>query len=174
MAGTEFFSRPLDEELANLDLYLLPADSDDLVNATRASISADSNVEHIFWQLPSAGSYKIKVVHNGGLFDFQDYALAWWAGEAIPGDFDNDGDVDGDDLNQWKSNFGTGPGGDADGDGDSDGNDFAIWQQNLGRTSATINSGSVPEPVAFMLFALGAPLVLRRRDSVFCKASLTP
>jgi hypothetical protein len=48
----------------------------------------------------------------------------------IPGDFDDDGDVDEDDLSQWKGDFGQN--GNSDGDGDSDGNDFAIWQQNLG------------------------------------------
>ena len=50
-------------------------------------------------------------------------------------DFDEDGDVDRDDLSKWESDFG-GPGSDADGDGDSDGADFfglaaAVWTRDI-------------------------------------------
>ncbi|MBA3484161.1 MAG: PEP-CTERM sorting domain-containing protein [Pirellulales bacterium] len=73
----------------------------------------------------------------------------------IAGDFDGDGTVDGDDLAQWRGDFG-GPGSDADGDGDSDGNDFLIWQRNLGQSSATPSAAAVPEPGALALLAVGA------------------
>jgi hypothetical protein len=166
---TEFFNNPIETELANLDLYLLDAND----NVIYASTADGDSVEHIFVQ--ATGNLKIRVENVfGGTGEEAGYALAWWAGGFTAGDFDHDGDVDGDDLSRWKSDFGQNGDSDGDGDGDSDGNDFAIWQRNVGQTSATINSGSVPEPVAFMLFALGAPLVLRCRDSVFCKASLTP
>src|SRR5690606_628727 len=42
----------------------------------------------------------------------------------LTADFDNDGDVDGDDLTMWEGGFGNSDAGDADGDGDSDGADF--------------------------------------------------
>src|SRR5690606_13089181 len=53
-------------------------------------------------------------------------------------DFDEDGDVDGDDLDAWRTGFGA-PGaaahmqGDADGDQDVDGTDFLAWQQQFGQ-----------------------------------------
>ena len=48
-------------------------------------------------------------------------------------DFDHDGDIDGDDLIAWQSNFGmsdsaTHAQGDSNADGDVDGNDFLTWQ----------------------------------------------
>lgn len=48
-----------------------------------------------------------------------------------PGDFDADGDVDGDDLGRWRSSFGVNNQADADGDGDSDGDDFLLWQRGF-------------------------------------------
>src|SRR5262249_27045860 len=49
-----------------------------------------------------------------------------------PGDFDEDGDVDHDDLVQWRGDFGANGDSDADEDGDSDGADFLIWQRQIG------------------------------------------
>ena len=76
----------------------------------------------------------------------------------VPGDFDEDGDVDNDDLSLWKSGFGTPtgaavPDGDADGDGDVDNADLMIWQRNYtGPLLATI---PVPEPSGMLLQAMG-------------------
>ena len=65
-------------------------------------------------------------------------------------DFDGDCDVDGDDLDDWQSAYGSGGGGDADSDTDTDGADFLVWQQEftgpLGATTA-----SVPEPTSATL-----------------------
>ncbi len=49
------------------------------------------------------------------------------------GDYNQDGVVDGGDLNLWESEFGTLAGATADGDedGDADGNDFLLWQRNV-------------------------------------------
>ncbi len=75
----------------------------------------------------------------------------------IPGDFDADGDVDGDDLSVWEDEFGTGSGGDADGDGDTDGNDFLTWQRNLGTTTLSASAAhAVPEPTGAMCALVGA------------------
>jgi len=60
-------------------------------------------------------------------------------GVSIPGDFDNDMDVDGDDKALWEASYGVDDGADADQDGDSDGHDFMIWQRNLG-TVATVSA----------------------------------
>jgi autotransporter-associated beta strand protein len=51
----------------------------------------------------------------------------------VPGDFDSNGTVDGDDFAAWQMNFPTASNatqamGDGDGDGDVDGADFGVWQ----------------------------------------------
>ena len=83
----------------------------------------------------------------------------------ISGDFDLDGDLDGDDFLLWQRNFpildGTAhsSNGDANGDGNVDGDDFLIWQSNF-PFPASITS--VPEPTALVLFAIGGLLIFRR------------
>ena len=58
-------------------------------------------------------------------------------GVTFTADFDLDGDVDGNDLADWRAGFGTSPNatvgqGDEDRDGDVDGSDFLNWQRQLG------------------------------------------
>jgi hypothetical protein len=76
-----------------------------------------------------------------------------------PGDFNQDHEVDGDDLAIWQSGYGINDTGDGDEDGDTDGRDFLIWQRNFGTSSvATL---VVPEPsAACLLTLLGAVSVL--------------
>ena len=70
-------------------------------------------------------------------------------------DFDNDGDVDGTDLNQWRGDFGVNALSDADYDRDSDGADFLAWQRQLGSGVPTVvTSEAVPEPAASTLALL--------------------
>ena len=69
------------------------------------------------------------------------------------GDFDEDGDVDNDDLVSWTTGFGI-PGsasrqdGDANGDGKVDGRDFLAWQGTQGMSAPLVQSVAtvVPEP----------------------------
>ena len=70
-----------DRGLANLDIYLMPADSDDTSQSIWSSESAEDSVEHIFYQIPTTGRYKLRVVHRqpGQSPELQPYALAWWA-----------------------------------------------------------------------------------------------
>jgi len=83
-------------------------------------------------------------------------------------DFNDDGNVNGLDFNQWKTNFGTGSAADADGDGDSDGQDFLVWQRQFGATGLN-GAAAVPEPGATTLFGaalvalVGAARTIRRR-----------
>ena len=65
-------------------------------------------------------------------------------------DFDEDGDVDGDDFLAWQTGFGTASGatradGDADLDGDVDGEDFLAWQAQFG-TSTGSGAAAVESP----------------------------
>lgn len=82
-----------------------------------------------------------------------------------PGDFDYDGDVDGDDLSAWEAGAGISAGasmdsGDADGDGDVDGLDFLAWQQEFtGPLPQTVPEPVVvPEPGSVGLLFLGLSL----------------
>ncbi|NER78159.1 MAG: S8 family serine peptidase [Leptolyngbya sp. SIO1D8] len=70
-----------DRGLNNLDLYLMPADEDDIANSIWSSVSDVDSVEHIFTQIPETGEYKLRVVYRQQIEDAlaQDYALAWWA-----------------------------------------------------------------------------------------------
>ena len=81
----------------------------------------------------------------------------------IAGDFDSDGDVDGDDFLAWRNGFPISAGatlldGDADADGDVDGDDFLMWQNSFPYPTAI---SSVPEPNSLVLLALGGLLMLR-------------
>ena len=90
-----------------------------------------------------------------------------------PGDFNGDGNVNGDDLAVWQQHFGTPAGatpsqGDANGDGAVDGADFLAWQRNFSSTASPVAAATspVPEPTtlaAAAMAALGLSLVGRRR-----------
>lgn len=69
-------------------------------------------------------------------------------------DFDHDGDVDSDDLDEWQGAYGTNALADADGDGDSDGWDFLEWQRQYGSGVEGLASVSVPEPVSIAMLSL--------------------
>ncbi|MEL7224851.1 MAG: peptidase S8 and S53 subtilisin kexin sedolisin, partial [Cyanobacteria bacterium J06576_12] len=73
-AGESFTGNPL----GNLDLYLMPADSDDISQSVWSSVSTEDSLEHIFIPIPTTGSYKLRVVHRQNSSD-ESYALAWWA-----------------------------------------------------------------------------------------------
>jgi len=71
-------------------------------------------------------------------------------------DFDEDGDVDGDDLTRWRNNFATGATHmTGDGDADADGGDFLTWQRQLGSAPAVATGAAVPEPNAAILALAG-------------------
>lgn len=83
----------------------------------------------------------------------------------IPGDYDDDGDVDGDDFLIWQNHFPQSSDadmsdGDADGDGDVDGDDFLIWQNHF---SSSGGLATTPEPASLGVLVLGGFLMLRLR-----------
>ena len=86
-----------------------------------------------------------------------------------PGDFDNDGQVNNDDLLTWEQGFdmpsnAAPANGDADYDGDVDGWDFLMWQREYGTVVPLSLESITPEPTTSAL-ALAATLffVGRRR-----------
>ena len=87
--------------------------------------------------------------------------------EALGGDFDEDGDVDGADLPRWTNFFGATrfvehQGGDANADAVVDGADFLVWQRQLG--SAPAVAVAVPEPQAVWLVTCAtAALILQKK-----------
>lgn len=66
-------------QLSNLDLYLMPADADDISQSVWSSVSTEDSLEHIFIPVPQTGRYKLRVVqtqNNSG--ETLPYSLAWW------------------------------------------------------------------------------------------------
>jgi hypothetical protein len=107
----------------------------------------------LFQSTAPAGNQSVQVVVN----DFAFLPL-------LPGDFNNDGAVDGLDLARWQGDFGQNRDSDADADGDSDGDDFLTWQRHAGASLSAVNR-AVPEPTSAMQ-ALGVVLAgisFRRR-----------
>ncbi len=98
---------------------------------------------------------------NIGIAMYQAYVRV---ANALPGDFDEDGDVDQGDLAAWQQFVGTLTGaqhyqGDANGDGRVDGADLLVWQQQFGTAATT----AVPEPgSAVIVFVLNAVMLARR------------
>lgn len=89
-------------------------------------------------------------------------SVEYFAG-GFSADFDGDGDVDGNDLTDWKASFGVNNGADADQDGDSDGADVLAWQRQLGSGLATATTSAVPEPATVFLALGWAAIVGLRR-----------
>lgn len=156
-------------------LYVMPAGATDLSQAIWSSTSHKDNLQHIFFPIPATGNYEIWVEqldeHQLDPQVSQPYALAWWtaAGPTVQdGDFDMDGDVDGDDLNRWETEFGPGSGADGDSDGDSDGNDFLIWQRFLEQNAVAV----IPEPASWMLLVPALMSSLTTRSLRLAKHSI--
>jgi hypothetical protein len=86
----------------------------------------------------------------------------------LAADFNEDGDVDGDDLMVWQAGFGMGGDadrqqGDADGDHDVDGEDFVAWQRQFGNPRTVAATANVPEGATLALLIPGVLAIFFRR-----------
>lgn len=89
------------------------------------------------------------------------------------GDFDEDADVDSDDLAVWQMHFGSSTvthlEGDADADGDVDGRDYLVWQRDYTASGMSpMSSQQVPEPTGIFPLLFATPLshlTIRNRTS---------
>ncbi|MBX3434332.1 MAG: hypothetical protein KF847_13495 [Pirellulales bacterium] len=84
------------------------------------------------------------------------HSIAYRLIAPLAADFDEDGDVDGDDLALWRTGYSTAPGatksdGDADNDGYVDGSDFLVWQRQYAGTQQLATSIAVPEPRSLLM-----------------------
>jgi hypothetical protein len=102
-------------------------------------------------EMPAGLAFKINYLANAVQLEVVNKPI-------FSADFDDDGDVDLTDLNEyWKDAFNLNQLGDADGDNDSDGNDFLLWQRQLGsKPTAVAAGGAVPEPATGLMAVLVA------------------
>jgi hypothetical protein len=76
--GEQFVDRGLND----LNLYLMPVLEPDTANAIWRSDSTVDSVEHLFYQIPQTGRYKLRVEFSDRVNEpIQSYALAWWGAE---------------------------------------------------------------------------------------------
>jgi len=97
-------------------------------------------------------------------FQFRDLNLGTFDGviefaslsDVFTADFDQDGDVDSDDLAKWEGDYDLNGDSDANGDGVSNGLDFLAWQSQFGSGIGANNSAAstIPEPTSQLLLLL--------------------
>ena len=127
-------------------------------------LAADGGIRNEFNKenLPTLSGNRVWVV------DYTENSV-WLNVVASPltADFDEDGDVDGNDFLHWQSGYGalasaTHGQGDADADGDVDHADFLVWHNQFGGSMANMSTGStsVPEPASTILLMLGSTELL--------------
>jgi len=110
------------------------------------------------------GSFLVNYGPGSPFDDNQIILSAFQPAAEFTADFDNDGDVDGADLAQWRGDFGQNALSDADDDGDSDGADFLQWQRQLGSPLPAIPAAdAVSEPASATLLAAALLSLFARR-----------
>jgi len=83
---------------------------------------------------------------------------AFLKNQTLDGDFDGDRDIDGADLNIWRSTYGqtTDLRADGNGNGVVDNSDYVVWRKRAATSgSGSISNSNVPEPTCASLIAIG-------------------
>lgn len=142
-------------------------------------IGTDTANHHLIYYVDQSTGAQIDDVYsatfyltdaNGGLVQSENFTLQFRIMSTLPGDTDNDDDVDDADLGTIISNF-TGPLADgigdktvAEGDTDADGDiDDADVGSSISAFTGPQQTASVPEPASAVLIALGGLALARRR-----------
>ncbi|MEX2317067.1 MAG: S8 family serine peptidase [Pirellulales bacterium] len=151
-----------DDQINDLDIYLLPQGAATTAAAIASSNSAIGTVEHMFFRIPTTGNYEFWVSQfdQEAFGAAQDYAVAWWYGTAPPlvarGDYNGDTIVDRDDYDFWKLHYGEPgnafAGADGNGDGIVNAADYTVWRNALAGIPAP--GSAVPEPGGLVLLLL--------------------
>lgn len=133
-------------------------------------VSGQSDFNWLLSTVPTSGDLYVTRSNLSGFnvnelddFDFGSIGFDVF-GTLIPdGDYDFDGDVDGQDYLKWQSTFGSTIDLDADGNGDDVVNaaDYTIWRDNYGTPLAV--STAVPEPSTLLLGLWTTILMSRNR-----------
>ena len=157
----------------DLDIYLLPQGSTTFGDAVWSSNSADSNLEHLFFQIQTTDMYEFWAYEFGSPIQLgTDYAIAWWAfngptGSGVSGDYNGDTVVDSEDYDLWRASFGSTTNLAADGNGNQviDAADYVVWRDTLGATLGAGTAAAVPEPSSVMLLAIAGAFAVRQRNA---------
>jgi len=166
------FAPENDDQINDLDLFLLPQGAFSTNDAIAQSFTAVGTDEHIFFRIPTTGMYEFWVNQfDADIAGGQDYAIAWWYGTAPPlivqGDYNGDQIVDAEDYNVWRGGFGgsvtPGTGADGNGNGVIDAADYVVWRKGLAGAGSGSSLASVPEPSGLALLAFAGVLAACRR-----------
>jgi autotransporter-associated beta strand protein len=115
--------------------------------------------------LGSAADHTSPLITGSGLLQVTTYIAPL---PPLPGDFDEDGVVDAEDLVLWQAGSGMSDGaphpeGDANEDGAVAGADFLVWQSTLGSVQEPFQAAhAVPEPAAGLLIGAGLGALIAR------------
>ena len=175
-----------DNSIVTLTNEEFETDDDELTWLTQASTRVTLNSPNAQLVLQNsqneASDFKIFAGVTG--LSYSEHPDSWdpndWTGaeavtlkviEAAKGpDFDNDGDVDGDDFLTWQRGYGLAgqtdnSTGDATGEGDVTGIDLLSWERKYGSVvaSAVSSFSVVPEPTTYLLFVLAMTCCLACR-----------
>ena len=130
----------------------------DLVQGTDAIRYWDNSLSA--WALLTSAAYgddyTLEYLTAG---DLAGYTLLTVLAPGPPGDFDVDGIVDGGDFLAWQRGASPDPHSPAD---------LAAWQAHYGDDLSAATAAAIPEPAAWVLAALGAMLLVRRRAGRHC------
>lgn len=130
----------------------------------RISASRATGFEDVFRAFNTNPELRPGYLKSQLLNTFEQYAGAFTIAPLLPGDYDFDGDVDADDYDEWRENFGSTTNLMADGNdnGIVDAADYTIWRNHLGTMAATNSSSAatVPEPTSAFLLLVAVTIAV--------------